>query len=100
VTNSAIRTAQQAQGEQVVRAEDRRGPLLRRQFRECGARTLLISTLETVPTQTPACAATSLMLAGASATVPSRIWCKCAVLIWNVSNIPPRSPPSGRPAAM
>src|SRR5262249_5229385 len=31
------------------------------------------STLETVPTETPACAATSLMLAGASATVPSRI---------------------------
>ena len=47
------------------------------------------STLETVPTETPACAATSLMLAGASATVPSRIWCKCAALIWNVSNSPP-----------
>jgi hypothetical protein len=29
------------------------------------------STLETVPTETPAWAATSLMLAGASATVPS-----------------------------
>ena len=51
------------------------------------------STLETVPTDTPACAATSLMLAGASATVPSRMWCKSAALIWNVSNGPSRSPP-------
>ena len=58
------------------------------------------STLETVPTETPAWAATSLMLAGVSATVPSRIWCKCAAGVWNVSNSPGRFTASGRPVPM
>jgi hypothetical protein len=38
-----------------------------------------LSTFETVPTETPACAATSLMLTGALATV-SLLCRKCAVI--------------------
>ncbi len=46
-----------------------------------------LSTFETVPTETPAYAATSLMLTGALATVSLSLLCrKCAVIHWNVSN--------------
>src|SRR5215468_2604271 len=48
-----------------------------------------LSTFETVPTETPAYAATSLMLTGALATVSLSLLCrKCAVIHWNVSNRP------------
>src|SRR5262245_66219450 len=36
------------------------------------------------------------MLAGASATVPSRMWCKCAVPVRNVSNSRARGGPRGQ----
>jgi hypothetical protein len=40
-----------------------------------------------VPTETPAYAATSLMLTGALATMSLPLLCrKCAVIHWNVSN--------------